>query len=39
MSFDMTLEKVGIGKGWMITAGDISSTGSTVLLRNYLSMF
>ena len=35
--FQITLEKVGVAKGWMITAGDISSDGRTVLLRNYLS--
>ena len=33
----ITLQKVGITKGWMITAGDISSDGKKVLLRNYLS--
>ena len=38
-NFDITLEKIGVGKGWMITAGGISSDGGTVLLRNYLSMY
>ena len=36
-SFQITLEKVGIAKGWMNTAGDISSDGRKILLRNYLS--
>ena len=35
-TYRQTLKHVGQTKGWMITAGDVSSDGQKVLLRNYL---
>ena len=34
---NIVMKNVGITKGWMITAGDVSTDGKIILLRNYLS--